>query len=165
MKFYKKLMSAIICLCASTSIMADDASYIMRITLTDGSVVNYVVNKHPKVSLSEKTVKVQTDEITAEYDVKSVVNYTFATHATGIDDVQDGSGLPGITFKYLDKETIIVSGLQTDDNITIHSLSGSKQAFDVSRDDNAAHISLSNLPCGTYIISVNNSKSIKVFKR
>lgn len=161
----KTILLAALCL-GATSMQAESIDYVMKITLSDGTVDKYVVSDRPRVYLNENSVEVYTQEISAKYDVKSVLSYTFEDILTGIEDVKDDAGdEAGITFKYLDGETVVVSGLNADDNIAVYSLSGGKIAADIDRSEDAADVSLKNLDAGTYIITINNSKSIKVFRR
>ena len=164
MGFKKTILLAALCLGAS-SIQAEDIDYVMKITLSDGTVDKYVVDDRPRVILGDKFVRVVAEDISAEYEVQSVVSYTFEDILTGIEDVKDDGDEAGITFKYLDGETVSVIGLNEDDKIAVYSLSGSKIVADIERSEDAADISLRNLDAGTYIITINNSKSIKVFRR
>ena len=164
MGFKKTILLAVLCLGAS-SIQAEDINYVMKISLSDGTVDKYLVDDRPRVILGDNFVRVVAEDISAEYEVQSVVSYTFEDILTGIDDVKDDGDEAGITFKYLDGETVTVSGLNADDKIAVYSLSGSKIVADIERSEDAADISLRNLDAGTYIITINNSKSIKVFRR
>lgn len=167
----KALLLAVACL-GTTSILADDVNYVMKIALLDGTVDTYVVDERPQVTLDDKFVKVWTNDISARYDANAVANYTFADIAKkDIREMQEGGDIAdpesviGITFKYVDGETMIVSGIKADDTISCSSLSGQRVDAEIDRYRDSANISLRNLAPGTYIISINNSKSIKVLKR
>ena len=160
----KTILLAALCL-GTTSMQAKSIDYVMKIMLSDGTVDKYVLSDRPWVTLFENFVEVTTEMISAKYDVESVLSYTFEDILTSIDDVNDDVDEEGITFKYLDGETVSISGLNEDDKIAVYSLSGSKIVADIERSEDAADISLRNLDAGTYIITINNSKSIKVFKR
>ena len=164
MGFKKTILLVALCLGAS-SIQAEDIDYVMKISLSDGTVDKYLVDDRPRVILGDKFVRVVAEDISVEYEVQSVVSYTFEDILTGIEDVKDDGDEAGITFKYLDGETVSISGLNEDDKIAVYSLSGSKIVADIERSEDAADISLRNLDAGTYIITINNSKSIKVFRR
>ena len=118
MKLKKTILLAALCLGAS-SIQAEDIDYVMKISLSDGTVDKYLVDDRPRVILGEKFVRVVAEDISAEYEVQSVVSYTFEDILTGIEDVKDDGDEAGITFKYLDGETVTISGLNEDDKIAV----------------------------------------------
>lgn len=168
MKLKILFLLAVACIGINTSMHANDIDYVMQITLSDGTVDTYVVDERPRVSLDEKFVHVWTDEINTKYEVESVLSYTFVDLKTGIDEIKDESidnEASGITFKYVDGENIIVRGLQSEDKLRVYTLSGKMVSVEIKNHEDHANISLRNQQSGTYIVSINNNKSIKVFKR
>ena len=158
MKLKKTILLVALCLGAS-SIQAEDIDYVMKISLSDGTVDKYLVDDRPRVILGDKFVRVVAEDISAEYEVQSVVSYTFEDILTGIEDVKDDGDEAGITFKYLDGETVTISGLNEDDKIAVYSLSGSKIVADIERSEDAADISLRNLDAMLGISSLSNMQS------
>ena len=88
MKLKKTILLVALCLGAS-SIQAEDIDYVMKISLSDGTVDKYLVDDRPRVILGDKFVRVVAEDISAEYEVQSVVSYTFEDILTGIEDVKD----------------------------------------------------------------------------
>ncbi len=165
MRILRILLLTMALLSTATNVWADGVNYVMKITLSDGTVDKYFVYDRPKVFLTGDSVHVWTKVLSTSYSADAVVCYTFEETATGIGEVSDDEDADGITFEYLDGETVIVGGLSADDTIKVFSLTGSEAGALIDRYDAGADISLRNLSSGTYIISINNSKSIKVLKR
>lgn len=144
---------------------AQDESHAMCVNLADGKVDTYVVKEQLKVSLLNGEVNVTSSTLSTVYDVDDVVNYTFLNVATGIDDgpLADKDA-DGIKVVYLDNETVAIYGTDAD-GVKVYSAGGVSVKADATERVGGVAVSLRSLPAGTYIISINKEKSVKVVKK
>lgn len=70
-------------LSTATNVLADGVNYVMKITLSDGTVDKYFVYDRPEVFLTGDSVHVWTKVLSASYSADAVVSYTFEETATG----------------------------------------------------------------------------------
>lgn len=167
MKLLKKqLLFSLFALGAWTGATAQDVGYVMRVTLTDGTVDSYLVADHPTVEFTQDKVTVQSASVRAEYAADDVKDYTFVdVNATNIEATTAETPEHGITFKYVDGENISIRGIEATTPVSVYSIGGQKQNATIIRTPDGANVSLGTLPTGTYIINIRNIKSIKVLKR
>ena len=165
MKLKKKLLLSFLALGACLGAKSQDVSYVMRVTLTDGKVDEYLVADHPNVSV-EKGVVYVWGAVQATYKVEDVKDYTFAdASTTGIEEVASDEPKAGISVKYVDGENVIIRGISPDTPVRVYSLGGQMQNAAITHSADGVNVSLNALPAGTYIIDMKNEKSIKVLKR
>ena len=167
MKFKKKkLVLFFLAIGAWTGAMSQDVGYIMRVNLVNGTVDEYLVADHPRVSFIKDSLFVSSAVLSANYAVDDVANYTFVdTNSTYIEEVYQKNDNLNVSVKFIDGETVEIRGIETDASIAVYAIDGRKQNATVVFVDDGVNVSLSALPSGAYIITIKNGKSVKVLKR
>lgn len=166
MKLKKKLLLSFLALGVCLGAKSQDVSYVMRVTLTDGTVDEYLVADHPTVTVEKGVVYVWGGPVQATYKVDDVKDYTFAdVSTTSIEEVAADEQKADISVKYVDGENVIIRGINPDTPVRVYSLGGQMQNAALTRTTDGVNVSLGALPAGTYIIDMRNDKSIKVLKR
>lgn len=161
----RKLLTALVCLMPFCGMRAQAISHVMYVNLADGKVDTYVVKENLKVSLWKGEVNVSSESLSTVYKADDVVDYTFADLETGIEDVAPQPGdVEGVKVVYLDNETVLIYGAEAH-AVQVYSAGGVGVKANVENADGGVAVSLRSLPAGTYIISINKEKSIKVVKR
>lgn len=83
MRILRILLLTMALLSTATNVWADGVNYVMKITLSDGTVDKYFVYDRPEVFLTGDSVHVWTKVLGASYSADAVVSYTFEETATG----------------------------------------------------------------------------------
>lgn len=162
----KKLLLLFFGLGAWTGAMSQDVSYVMRVTLTDGTFDEYLVADHPTVALDRDKVMVYSASVQATYDVDDVKEYTFVdADVTSIEEVASADNKANISVTYVDGKNVIIRGISSDTPVRVYSLNGQMQNAIITSTTDGVNVSLAALPTGTYIIDIKKEKSIKVLKR
>lgn len=79
----------------------------------------------------------------------------------GIETVQNNE----FRFVRLQNDAISIYGLNSDKGVNVYDMQGRLCPADIAVDGNAAQISLTNLPGGTYVIQIGKKQPIKVLKK
>lgn len=162
----KKLLLSFIALMACMGAKSQDIGYVMRVNLTDGTVDEYLVADHPTVSFGKDKVTVQSASVWATYATGDVKEYTFVdANATSIEGTTSTEHKADVSITYVDGENVIIRGINPNTPVRVYSLDGQMQKAVTTHTTDGVNISLSPLSVGTYIININNEKSIKVLKR
>lgn len=166
-KLKLKLLLSFLALCAWSGAWAQDANYIMRVTLQDGTVDEYRVADHPFVSFDKDLTIVKTQSLSAEYATDNVKEYTFVeSTSTGIEEKKaDPKEEVNISIQFTDGENVLIQGIAPEASIRVLSLDGRTQNARITPMAGGANVSLQALPSGIYLISINNKKSFKVLKK
>ena len=162
----KKLLLLFAVCIVSIGMDADEAEYIMRVSLTDGKVDTYVVADHPYVTFQQDVTWIYSKGLLAEYESGKIESYSFVERdVTEIEEVTEQEDNAGITVWFTDGVTVKVRGIASETAIRVYSVGGQMVTPIVSLQEDGADITFSNQPSGTYIINIGNVKSIKIQKR
>lgn len=162
----KKLLLLFAVCIVSIGMDADEAEYIMRVSLTDGKVDTYVVADHPYVTFLQDVTWIYSNGLLTEYESGKIESYSFVERdVTEIEEVTEQEDSEGITVWFVDGVTVKVRGIASETAIRVYSVGGQMVTPIVSLQEDGADITFSNQPSGTYIINIGNVKSIKIQKR
>ncbi len=162
----KKLLLLFAVCIVSIGMDADEAEYIMRVSLTDGKVDTYVVADHPTVTFQQDVTRIYSKGLLTEYESGKIESYSFVERdVTEIEEVTEQEDNAGITVWFTDGVTVKVRGIASETAIHVYSVGGQMVSPIVSPQPDGADITFSNQPSGTYIINIGNVKSIKIQKR
>lgn len=162
----KKLLLLFAVCIVSIGMDADEAEYIMRVSLTDGKVDTYVVADHPYVTFQQDVTWIYSKGLLAEYESGKIESYSFVERdVTEIEEVTEQEDNEGITVWFTDGVTVKVRGIAPETAIRVYTVGGQMVTPIVSLQEDGADITFSNQPSGTYIINIGNVKSIKIQKR
>ena len=162
----KKLLLLFAACIVSIGMDADEAEYIMRVSLTDGKVDTYVVADHPYVTFLQDVTRIYSNGLLTEYESGKIESYSFVERdVTEIEEVTEQEDNAGITVWFTDGVTVKVRGIAPETAIRVYTVGGQMVTPIVSPQPDGADITFSNQPSGTYIINIGNEKSIKIQKR
>lgn len=162
----KKLLLLFVACIVSIGMDADEAEYIMRVSLTDGKVDTYVVADHPYVTFLQDVTRIYSNGLLTEYESGKIESYSFVERdVTEIEEVTEQEDNEGITVWFVDGVTVKVRGIAPETAIRVYTVGGQMVTPIVSPLEDGADITFSNQPSGTYIINIGNEKSIKIQKR
>lgn len=153
-------------LLSGTMLRAEHISYVMRVTMTDGSVKSFLLTDRPVVSVDEKTVDISSNTISASYKASDIKDYTFVDGSkTVIEDTPADELTQNLTVKCLDGVHVSVRGVDTPVRVQVFSIAGAKVQADLSQVSDGVDIDLSQLAPGVYVIDINGKDSFKIQKR
>ena len=166
MKFFKRTLLTIPLLLSMGTVSAS-VNYSLMVNLRNGDCHKYEAQEKPKVKFTDSGVKVTSFTVTAEYEKEDFESFWFRMEDTGdttaIQEIFDTTKEQNITIKYLDAQTVRVSANNEEGIVYLHNLNG-LTVLSESLVDGSVVISLSNLPSGIYILSINN-QSVKIYKK
>ena len=144
---------------AFTTAMADD-SVTLNIHLSDGTVQSIQLYTHPQVTFEGDKVVFTSPVATFTYDAQQVLRFTYS-----------GGSLPDKVsspeskelYRQTDEQLIFDAKVKASD-IQLFSEDGKRMPVSLQRSGNHATLSLTTLPAGVYMLTVNGRTS-KVVKR
>ncbi len=129
--------------------------------LTDEPVLSF---NHAEGSLIA-TVKTQDQPVTIEFSKIDKFDLKEGEKpVTGIDVLTNGSGKKALDLKFVDAQTVIVSGLSDGTSASLYSVDGKMAPVNMERSDRQVTFHLNALPRGVYIIRVGQ-QSFKIYKK
>lgn len=131
---------------ALMAIGAQAAATALCVTMRDGSNKVFLLSNKPVVSFGDKTLDINSDDVSASIDRKDISVMTFIDNDQ-VEDVADAE-----VFEYTGS-TVRVDG----HFIEIYSMAGVKVAFGQDA------VGLDSLPAGVYIVRYGNT-SVKILK-
>lgn len=154
----RKLLLFLLTVAASTNIYAETLSALV-VHLQNGQRDVYLLNDKPEVRFPGGTVSVSSNSLNADYSFAEFEAFSFEmVDSEGISSVlADGD----ISIDYLSKERIKVTGAN---RLVLFDLTGVVQQAAIITSDQGTIVDLSNLPAGTYVLNINNQKTIKILR-
>lgn len=159
---WRRLVAAtLLAVGASLSAMAAEQNLLVLI-FHDGHKQSYVLADRPKVTFEGSTLHVDASAVSDTYTVAEVNKFVFDKgDATAIAPVSAGETRLTLT----DGVHATLEGLTPGTAVRVYDLSGHTFQSAAADADGKAHVSLSGLQGGVYVISTADGKSYKILKR
>ena len=119
----------------------------------DGTTTDVDLDSEPKVTFTDNTMLIKSDVLDMEYPAQEIVRFTFKGKGTGIDTPHDDADYQQQNGR------IVFHRISASENIAIYRPDGIRIPVRLTIEGSDAVLSLSSLPKGTYIISVNGRTS------
>ncbi len=126
----------------------------------DGACTKYLLNELPIVTIDKDVMSIDGKSSSAEYKFSDILKLTYEDVITDVEAI-DGGDLKPFTQS---SEAVTFFSEETDLHVAIISMSGVVVKKITAKQGHAETVSLSQLPTGVYVISVNNI-SYKITKR
>lgn len=157
----RTIITALVTAALSFGAYAAENSHSLVVNLVSGSSVDYLFVNEPTVTFVDDDIHI-TDGIASplQQPIASVVNFTFRSKSTGIDDIAaDGQR---ITVAY-DGNEIAIAGLEAGSEVSIYSAAGLLCAKAVADEAGSAVVRVDMLDNGVYVASSkqHNFKFVK----
>lgn len=123
--------------------------YGITITMRDGSSTTVRLSGEPVIKFNEEKIVINTNETKAEFDRVNISRLNYSD-VNSVEELLDSSDNLNISQK---GEMLIFEGVPSNSKVLIHNLNGVRIKNTTASD--YCEISLSDLPNGIYIVSVN----------
>lgn len=133
------------------------------VQLADGSTTVYALSQQPVVAFEGDNLVITAGDANATFARAEVEQFFFRPVGTGISKVSSG-GLER-RVRFAAPNLIAVSGIAEDDALRVVTVEGRTAAATIDRAADIANISLAGLPTGVYILKINQTDTIKIFKK
>lgn len=139
--------------------MAADKQLIIE--TTDGGKTVFALSNNPEISFNGQTMLLAVGSQSHSYEIANVAQYYFGTIESGIGI------LKGTRFhiRNIGNDQIVIEGITPKTDVRLYSLNGTQKTCKVVLSSDKATISLTTLPKGIYIISVNQNQIIKIHRK
>ena len=119
--------------------------------LADGTTADVELYTEPKVTFPADKVLIKSAVLDIEYNAADVIRFTYKGKDTGINNLQaDYTQTDG---------RIVFHGINTTDKVAVYRSNGVRLPIRLELQGSNAILSLSSLPVGVYLISVNGHTS------
>ena len=133
------------------------------VQLADGSTTVYALSQQPVVAFEGDNLVITAGNANATFARAEVTQFFFRPVGTGIGKVSSGDLERRVRFAAPD--LIVVSGIAEDDALRVVTVEGRTAAATIDRTAGIANISLAGLSTGVYILKINQTDTIKIFKK
>ena len=140
---------------------ASAADKLLVIETTDGTKTVFSLSANPELTFSGLTMLLNVGAQSHSFEIADVAQYYFESDVTAIDGLESVK----LRLRYTGSDKVIVEGSSPNADVRIFSTSGTQINGSVATANGQAAISLSSLPKGIYIISVNKNQNIKIHKK
>lgn len=126
-----------------------------------GERVTFELAASPRITFSNQTMLITSSAASHSFEMADVARYYFETTPVGVSTLQKES----LHIRYAGGDEIVLPGRKSTDDIRLYAADGRQMPAAVSNGAEGAVVTLAQLPKGIYIISVNNSQTVKIYKR
>ena len=133
------------------------------VQFSDGSTTVYALSQQPVVAFEGVNLVITAGEAKATFARTEVSQFFFRPVGTGIGKLS--SGAPERRVRFAAPDLIAVSGIAEGDALRLVTVDGRTAAATIDRAAGIANISLAGLPTGVYILKINQTNTIKIFKK
>ena len=154
----KRLFVTFTCLLLSFGVMSQEQNS-MLVFLKDGTQLTFYIETSPRITFSDKNLKVVSTVTTAEIARENILRFEFAsTPFLSVDKVSCNNDFS------IEGNFVVVNSLAPNAQVQVYTINGSL-IFTSSADSNGiAGLQFSDYPSGIYIIRYNDN-SIKFIKK
>ena len=121
--------------------------------LADGSTTDVELYTEPKVTFSADRMFIKSSVLDIEYKATDVVRFTYRGNGSGIDNLQAEADYTQADGR------IVFHGISAEDKVAIYRTDGVRLPIRPDIQGTDAVLSLSSLPVGVYLFSVNGKTS------
>ena len=162
--FYKLLIGILL---VAAPVKADNQESVLLIVHQDGDSIYVDLNQNPKITFSPDVISISTGKL--EFKYEKVLKFAFMMEKPADPDpipssiAEEGSAT-AFSFKFVNANTICISGLASAKGVFISSLDG--KHFTVPMEQSGVEITLhlASLPYGAYIV-VTPKQTYKFIKK
>lgn len=153
---------ALLCLlcCMRIGIQADTGKSLV-IEKNNGAKTTFLLSESPELTFANRSLKVTVNGKNTIFLIDDVSQYYFEITAPNTITPLQTSDL---RICYSSSQTLIIDGVNMPAAVSIHAIDGKAYPANVRVANGRAEISISQLPTGIYIISINNQQ-LKFYKK
>lgn len=136
---------------------------LLVIEMKDKSTVSFALNEKPEISFSTSSMFVDSETMSAEYKLNSVLRYYFVEGTpSGVDSIEMSEN--EVRFTYQSGDNLLIEGVDDSSSLYIYDISGRRHNADVECNGGSITVSMHQLQPGIYIVNVMGKYSVKINK-
>ena len=147
----------------STFYDGDSPHSALVLQFKSGKTLSYYLADKPEITFTANKLNIVSDYVTmSSFERSSIEDFHFAEIASDVEEIQKEE----IRIVYNDNAHVYIYGLPfVDNHVSVCDVNGKNVPAEVTKQNESIVVSLNSCSAGIYIISINNSKSIKIRKK
>ena len=140
----------------------DVSDILLVIAFTDGTEIKFALAQQPVITIAGQTIHVKVGSRSSDLEMSDVVNFHFK------EDVSDNLSLhidEDFTISWQGEDLIVITNATPDAVIRLYGLNGMPYPSRVNTNGDRIEISLSALPKNVYLLNINNSRTLKIYRK
>ncbi len=140
--------------------LQDNSEEDLVVLSKSGETFYFMLEESPKITFKDQEMHVSTKTKTYDIEITDIVKFFFLNKTNRIDNLKTDEFI----IKYINNGNIIIEGVPSP-SIKIYTVDGKLLMEKIHSMGNETSVSLESLASGIYILSINNDKSIKIYKK
>lgn len=155
-------LGAVCLLAASVPAAAETDNVRLNVVLNNGKTDSFFLAEKPEVTFSGTECVISCKNVDAAYDMADIERAYFSTEETSVIE-KPGEG---VSIDLTDPATAVVRGLEPGSTVTLYGIDGRTVLQVTADNDGTAVVPLDGLaPKSVYVVSINSTKSFKLYKK
>lgn len=153
-----------VCLLAATfnPVFAEETTVHLNVDLRNGGTDTFLLSEKPEITFSGTSCVIICSNINATYDMADITRAYFTEKSSGLNERQG----EGVSIDLTDPSTALISGLTPGAPVTLYGIDGTLILTATADGEGFARVPLDNLASDTvYVVSINSTKNIKLYKK
>lgn len=155
----KRLILLLFCFCLSSMLWAKD--YLLVIDFTDGSEMTFALAKQPVITFADHLIRVKVGSRSSEFELSDVTNFHFKEDPSNILSPRMDEDFK---LSWQGEDLIVISNATPDAVIRLYGIDGTTYPSRVNTYGDRIEVSLSVLPKGIYLLNINNTRTLKIYR-
>jgi len=136
--------------------------FLMVVDFTDGSEMTFALAKQPVITFAEQIVRVKVGSRSSEFEMSDVANFHFKEDPSYIRSPRVDEDLK---LSWQGEDLIVISNSTPDAVIRLYGIDGTMYPNRVNTSGDRIEVPLSALPKGIYLLNINNTRTLKIYRK
>lgn len=156
----KRLLILLLCFCLSSMIWAKN--YLLVIDFSDGTNISFALAKQPVLTFSDNRLCVSVEDQKSEFELSDVVNFHFKEDPS---DIRSPRVDNDYTIRWQGDDLIVISNGGRFAMVHLYGLNGTSYQSCINTNGDQTEVLLSTLPKGFYLLIINNTQTLKIYRK
>ena len=140
--------------------LQDSSKENLVVLLKSGETFYFMLEESPKITFKDQKMCVSTKTEASDIEIINIVKFYFSDSANRIENLKTDEFI----IRYINNDNITIEGVSSP-SVRIYTVDGKLMMEKKHSTGNETSVSLESLASGIYILSINNSTSIKIYKK
>lgn len=136
--------------------------YLLVIDFTDGTDMSIALSKKPVLSFAEQNLCLRAEGMASEFELSNVVRFYFKEHSS---DIRSPHAADDYIILWQGEDLIVISNAASNTQVCLYGIDGTLYPSRVNANGEQMEVSLAGLPKGTYLLKINNSRTLKINRK
>lgn len=135
---------------------------LLVIDFTDGSDMSIALSKQPVLSFAEQNLCLRAEGMASEFELSNVERFYFKEHSS---DISSPRAAEDYIILWQGDDLIVISTIASNTQVRLYGIDGTLYPSRVNANGEQMEVSLAGLPKGTYLLNINNSRTLKINRK